>query len=61
MTLMSQEEHFNCRDLEWDPTGRFVASYVSCFDTQVDTGYILWNFQGRKLQQHNVRRKNEEK
>ncbi len=29
------EEHFMCTDVEWDPSGRFVATWVSAWKLQV--------------------------
>jgi len=46
MTVMNQTEHFMATDVEWDPTGRYVASAVSWWGHKVDNGYWLWNFQG---------------
>ncbi|EDQ86753.1 uncharacterized protein MONBRDRAFT_38232 [Monosiga brevicollis MX1] len=48
-------EHAMVTDIEWDPTGRYVASIASASKTQVDTGYIMWSFQGNQL--HKMNRK----
>lgn len=48
-TPMSSGEHFNCTDLEWDPTGRYFTTAVSQWATMVDNAYWLWSFQGRLL------------
>lgn len=52
MTILNHGEHFKCTDIEWDPTGRYVASVVSHWRFQVDTGFFMWTFQGRLLQKH---------
>merc|ERR1712185_490978 len=44
MECMAQEEHFMATDVEWDPTGRFVASPVTHY--QLENGYNIWTFQG---------------
>merc|ERR1719357_998048 len=49
MTVMNQTEHFMATDVEWDPTGRYVASAVSWWGHKVDNAYWLWSFQGRIL------------
>jgi len=49
MTVMMQAEHFMATDVEWDPTGRYVATSVSWWGHKVDNAYWLWNFQGRLL------------
>ena len=54
MTLMSSSDHELCTHLEWDPSGRFVASLVSFWHTQSDNGYILWTFTGTLLLKQNI-------
>mmetsp|Transcript_21875 Transcript_21875/g.57057 ORF Transcript_21875/g.57057 Transcript_21875/m.57057 type:complete len:654 (-) Transcript_21875:119-2080(-) len=46
----STGEHFMASTVEWDPTGRFVSSVVSCLNYGTDTGYYLWTFQGKLVQ-----------
>lgn len=48
-TVMSSSEHFMATDIEWDPTGRYVASVVSWWGHKVDNAYWLWSFQGKCL------------
>jgi len=47
--VMNTNEHFMVTDVEWDPTGRYVATIVSWFGRKVDNAYWLWTFQGRCL------------
>jgi len=54
LETMAMEEHFMCTDLEWDPSGRFVASWVSHWKVQLENGYNLWTFQGKPLR-HQLR------
>jgi len=50
MTVMTdQTEHFMATDVEWDPTGRYVATAVSWWGHKVDNAYWIWNFQGKLL------------
>ncbi|EDO38554.1 predicted protein, partial [Nematostella vectensis] len=49
---MNQAEHFMATDVEWDPTGRYVATSVSWWAHKVDNGYFIWSFQGKLLQRH---------
>ena len=49
MTIMMQAEHFMATDVEWDPTGRYVATAVSWWGHKVDNAFWLWNFQGKLL------------
>ncbi|KAK2557121.1 Eukaryotic translation initiation factor 3 subunit B [Acropora cervicornis] len=53
-TCMSQAEHFMATDVEWDPTGRYVATSVSWWAHKVDNGYYIWSFQGKLLQRHTL-------
>ncbi|CAI5715974.1 unnamed protein product [Hyaloperonospora brassicae] len=49
------QEHFKCSHVEWDPSGRVVATAVcqpldnSYYKLTMDNGYTLWTFQGKKL------------
>uniref|UniRef100_A0AAZ3P024 Eukaryotic translation initiation factor 3 subunit B n=1 Tax=Oncorhynchus tshawytscha TaxID=74940 RepID=A0AAZ3P024_ONCTS len=48
-TMMNMVEHYMASDVEWDPTGRYLVTSVSC----LDNAYWLWTFQGRLLQKNN--------
>ncbi|XP_058950716.2 eukaryotic translation initiation factor 3 subunit B-like [Pocillopora verrucosa] len=52
VVCMNQAEHFMATDVEWDPTGRYVATSVSWWAHKVDNGYYIWSFQGKLLQRH---------
>jgi len=59
VTVFNNQEHPAVTDVEWDPTGRFVVSYVSSWSASsrgVDFGYSIWNFQGRLLQRRPTER-----
>jgi len=56
MLIMTQAEHFMATDVEWDPTGRYVATAVSWWGHKVDNAYWLWNFQGRLLHKQSMER-----
>lgn len=49
MSVMVQAEHFMATDVEWDPTGRYVATGVSWWGHKVDNAFWIWNFQGKIL------------
>jgi len=49
METIGTEEHFNCSSVEWDPTGRQVVTSVSFWNHQIETGYNVYNFQGKLL------------
>nr|CAG4642331.1 EOG090X01UY [Evadne anonyx] len=48
-TIMNTGEHFMATNVEWDPTGRYVATAVSWWGHKVDNAYWLWSFQGKIL------------
>jgi translation initiation factor 3 subunit B len=39
-------------DIEWDPTGRYLVTYVCNWNFKGENAYIMWNFQGKQLQKH---------
>jgi len=51
---MASREHYRGNMVQWDPSGRIVASAVcqpiegAHFKFQVENGYYLWTFQGQK-------------
>jgi len=47
METLATGEHFLCTDIEWDPTGRFLATYVSHWRHPSENGYNIWSFFGR--------------
>ncbi|XP_063900751.1 eukaryotic translation initiation factor 3 subunit B-like [Zophobas morio] len=48
-TRLNQGEHYLASRVEWDPTGRYVATYVSAWSEPTEHGYYLWTSQGRLL------------
>jgi translation initiation factor 3 subunit B len=48
-TLLATEEHYNCSNVEWDHTGRYVTTCVSSWHTQTDTGFMMWSFTGNLI------------
>jgi len=51
-------EHFQCTDVEWDPSGRYVLTAVcrplhsgpDAWKYGMDSGYKIWNMHGQCLQ-----------
>lgn len=35
MSIMSKQEHPDLSEVEWDPTGRYVTSYVHLYNAKV--------------------------
>lgn len=52
---LATQEHFKCTTVDWDQSGRVVATAVeqainnSYYKYQMDNGYALWSFQGKNL------------
>ena len=51
METMASAEHFMATDVEWDPTGRYVATAVTSVH-QMENGFHVWTFNGRQLYKH---------
>lgn len=47
--ILSKTEQDHMSDIEWDPTGRFLITYVSYWNFRQENAYMLWNFQGKQL------------
>lgn len=45
---MATAEHFMATDVDWDPTGRYVATSVTSIH-QMENGFKVWSFHGRLL------------
>ncbi|XP_038695162.1 eukaryotic translation initiation factor 3 subunit B-like [Tripterygium wilfordii] len=45
---MATTEHFMATDIEWDPTGRYVATAVTSVH-EMENGFNIWSFNGKLL------------
>jgi len=43
------DQHLSCTDIQWDPTGRYVTTYVSQDRNKNENGYCVWSFRGKEL------------
>lgn len=50
METMETAEHFLCTEVEWDPSGRYLATYVSYWKQQTENSYYIWTFYGKLIQ-----------
>lgn len=43
---MGEGEHYMVSALQWDPTGRYVCTYVSAWNAAMEHGYVIHTFKG---------------
>ncbi|ERN17444.1 hypothetical protein AMTRI_Chr02g258200 [Amborella trichopoda] len=48
LETMAVGEHFMATDVEWDPTGRYVATSVTSVH-EMENGFNIWSFHGKLL------------
>jgi translation initiation factor 3 subunit B len=48
LETMNNAEHFCATDVEWDPTGRYVATAVTSVH-DMENGFNIWSFHGKHL------------
>ena len=48
MEVLSAAEHFLATEIEWDPTGRYVATAVTA-QQQMENGLNMWLFNGQLI------------
>eukprot|EP01133_Synstelium_polycarpum_P006916 gene6916-8042_t len=46
---MATGEHLQCTGVDWNPSGRYVTTYVSYWKVQTDTGFRIWSFAGEPV------------
>lgn len=46
--ILAAAEHFMATNVEWDPTGRYVATSVTSIH-QMENGFNMWSFNGKLL------------
>lgn len=47
---MRTDQHSMASELQWDPSGRFVATSSTYWaHPQSDNGYVIWSFHGKRL------------
>ncbi|KAI5838971.1 eukaryotic translation initiation factor eIF2A-domain-containing protein [Morchella snyderi] len=56
LMIMGASEHYGVTDVEWDPTGRYVATSVSMWRHTMENGYHLWDFKGTLLREEHIDR-----
>ncbi|KAI3936147.1 hypothetical protein MKX01_021427 [Papaver californicum] len=51
LETMTTGEHFMATEIEWDPTGRYVATAVTSIH-EMENGFNIWSFNGKLLYRH---------
>ncbi|KAI5481585.1 translation initiation factor eIF-3 subunit 9 [Pseudohyphozyma bogoriensis] len=52
--MITTAEHYGMTDIEWDPSGRYVATSASIWMNAMEAGYAIWDFKGQELVKQNV-------
>jgi len=46
-SMTGEKEHPMCTEVSWDPTGRYVTTWVSNWKSKSENGYKIWPFHGQ--------------
>ncbi|KAF5375109.1 hypothetical protein D9758_000175 [Tetrapyrgos nigripes] len=47
--LLGTADHYGVTDVEWDPSGRYLATSASAWTHTLENGYAIWDFRGQEL------------
>ncbi|KAG6829213.1 hypothetical protein H0H92_005278 [Tricholoma furcatifolium] len=50
--LLGTADHYGVTDVEWDPSGRCLATSASAWTHTLENGYALWDFRGQEIIKH---------
>ncbi|TIB88136.1 eukaryotic translation initiation factor 3 subunit B [Wallemia mellicola] len=51
---IANAEFYGITDIEWDPSGRFIAASASVWRHQLENGYAVWDIKGQELTKASV-------
>ncbi|MCJ1356507.1 MAG: Translation initiation factor 3 subunit b [Icmadophila ericetorum] len=54
LQLMATADHYGVTDIDWDPTGRYVATSASIWKHSMENGYHLYDFKGDLLREEPI-------
>ncbi|ERS95666.1 translation initiation factor 3 subunit B [Sporothrix schenckii 1099-18] len=54
LQLMNTADHYGVTDVEWDPSGRYVATWASAWKHSMENGYHMYNFKGELLREEPI-------
>jgi translation initiation factor 3 subunit B len=49
---LGSADHYGVTDVEWDPSGRYLATSASAWRHTLENGYAIWDFRGQELEKH---------
>lgn len=52
-TLVNTKEHFSATDAQWDPTGRYLLTWVNCRKQASENSFMIWDAKGDLLHKQN--------
>ncbi|KAG6895997.1 hypothetical protein C0992_010972 [Termitomyces sp. T32_za158] len=47
--LLGTADHYGVTDVEWDPSGRHLATSASAWTHNLENGYAIWDFRGQEI------------
>ncbi|KAJ7293685.1 eukaryotic translation initiation factor eIF2A-domain-containing protein [Mycena rebaudengoi] len=47
--LLGTADHYAVTDVEWDPSGRYLATSASSWTHTLENGYAIWDFRGQEI------------
>jgi len=47
--LLGTADHYGVTDVEWDPSGRYLATSASAWTHTLENGFAIWDFRGQEL------------
>ncbi|KAK2073273.1 hypothetical protein P8C59_007564 [Phyllachora maydis] len=54
LQLMNTADHYGVTDVEWDPSGRYVATWASSWKHKMENGYHMYDFKGEELREEHI-------
>ncbi|MCJ1371701.1 Translation initiation factor 3 subunit b [Loxospora ochrophaea] len=54
LQLMATGDHYGVTDVDWDPTGRYVATSASMWKNSMENGYHVYDFKGELLREEHI-------
>ncbi|KAF9240876.1 translation initiation factor eIF-3b [Melanogaster broomeanus] len=49
---LGSADHYGVTDVEWDPSGRYLATSASAWRHTLENGYAIWDFRGQEIEKH---------